>query len=68
MLKCKIKRDGIIRVKATGTAQDIMVETAAAIQAVYNDIKKKYPEAAAGYKHSLIGMLLTSNSPVWKEE
>lgn len=67
MLKFKIKRDGIIRVKATGTAQDIMVETAALVSNVYNGIKKQNPEAAAGYKHSLIGMLLISNSPVWKE-
>lgn len=67
MLKCKIKREGTIRVKATGTAHDLMVETAAAIQEVYNGIKKKNPEAAAGYKSHLIGLLLDPNSPVWKE-
>ena len=68
MLKCKIKREGNIRVKATGTAQDLMVETGAAIHEVYQGIKKKNPEAAEGYKNHLIGLLLDPNSPVWREE
>lgn len=68
MLKCKIKRKGTIRVKATGTAQDLMVETAAAIHEVYAGIKKENREAADGYKNQLLGLLLDPNSPVWEEE
>lgn len=68
MLKCNIKRGGAIRVKATGTAQDLMVETAAAIREVYQGIKKQNPEAADGYKSHLLGLLLDPNSPVWQED
>lgn len=68
MLKCKIKRDRIIRVKAKGTAQDLMVETAAVIHNIYTNIKKIDQNAADGYKNHLIGLLLDPNSPVWKED
>ena len=68
MLKCNIKRGGNVRVKASGTAEDIMVETCALIQDVYQGIKRQNPEAAKGYKNHLIGMLLDPDSPVWKEE
>ena len=68
MLKCNIKRGGNIRVKATGTAQDLMVETAAAIKEVYNGINKTSQEAAKEYKLRLIGLLLDPDSPVWKGE
>ena len=68
MLKCKIKRNGIIKVEGTGSAQDLMAETAAVIKEVYASIKEKNPEAAAGYKSHLIVLLLDPNSPVWKCE
>lgn len=68
MLKCNIKKGGMVRVKASGTAQDIMVETCALIQVVYRDIKKQNPEAAKGYKNQLLVMLLDADSPVWKED
>lgn len=66
MVKCKIKRGGKLRVKATGTAQDIMVETGALIRELYSGINRKNPEAAKGYKKYLIGLLLDPDSPVWK--
>ncbi len=68
MLKCKIKRGGYVRINATGTAEDLMVETGALIQEIHNNIKKKNPEAAVGYKSHLIGLLLAPDSPVWKED
>ena len=67
MLKCNIKRGGNIRVKASGTAQDLMVETAAAIKEVHNGISKANQEAAKEYRLKLIGLLLDPDSPVWKE-
>ena len=67
MLKCNIKRSGTIRVKASGTPQDLMVETAAVINEVYNGINKTSQVAANEYKLKLIGLLLDPNSPVWKE-
>ena len=68
MIKCNIKRDGKVRVKATGTAQDLMVETAAMITDIYQTIKQQNPEAAKGYKRHLLGLLLDPKSPVWKGE
>ena len=68
MLKCNIKKGGMVRVKATGTAQDLMVETGAMIKEVYQNIKQQNPEAAKGYKKNLIVLLLSPDSPVWKED
>ena len=68
MLKCKIKRGGVIRVKANGTTQDLVAETAAMVTNVYNGIKQMNPAAADKYKCHLIGLLLDPNSPVWKGE
>lgn len=69
MLKCKVRRrKGNIRVKATGTAQDLMVETAAVIKEIHNGISRENAMAASKYKMALIGTLLDPNSPVWKVE
>ena len=68
MIKCNIKRQGHVRVKASGTAQDLMVETAAMIQEIYQTINAQIPEAAQEYKNRLLGTLLDPNSPVWKEK
>ena len=69
MLKCHIdKKKNKIWTKANGTAADLMVETAATIQAIYQNINKKNPEAAKGYKTHLLGLLLDPESPIWKEE
>jgi hypothetical protein len=55
------------RVKATGTEQDLMVETAALIQELYKGISQENTTAAKWYKNNLIGLLLDPKSPVWKE-
>lgn len=68
MLKCKVKRSGTIRVKATGTVRDLLAETAAAIHEVHNGINKTNQEAANEYRLRLIGLLLDPDSPVWKGE
>ena len=68
MLKCNIKRSGKIRVKASGTVQDLLVETAAAIHEVYTGINKTSQEAANAYRLKLIGLLLDPDSPVWKDD
>lgn len=67
MLKCNIKRSGHVKVKASGTAQDLMVETATLIQEVFRNINQHNKEAASGYKLALLGTLLDPKSPVWKE-
>ena len=67
MLKCNIKREGHVKVKSSGTAWDLMVETAALIQEIYRNIKQQNPEAAKGYRRHLMGLLLDPKSPVWKE-
>lgn len=68
MIKCNIKREGHVRVKASGTAQELMVETAAMIQEIYQTINTQNPEAALGYKLNLLGTLLDPSSPVWEEK
>ena len=68
MLKCHISRKkNHVRVKAKGTAQEMMVEAGTAIATVYRTIRKENPEAAEGFKNHLIGLLLDPKSPVWKE-
>ena len=68
MLKCNVKRGSKCQIKASGTAEDLMVETGALIQEIHKNIKQQNPEAAAGYKSHLIGLLLDPKSPVWKEK
>ena len=71
MLKCKIKYSGRgagIRVKADGTAKELMAETAALISIVYQNINKRNPEASKEFKNNLLGTLLDPESPVWKGE
>lgn len=70
MLKFKInskKRGTAMRVKVSGTAKDLMVETAAVVHEVYKGIRAQNPEAAEGYKNRLTIALLDPNSPIWKE-
>lgn len=67
MLKCRLKKGSHVIVKATGTAQDLMVETGTLIHEVYKNINRQNPEAAEGYKNHLLGLLLDPASPVWKE-
>lgn len=67
MITCIVKRKGLVVVKASGTAEEMMVETSALIREVYQNINKQNPEAASGYKLALIGTLLDPESPVWKE-
>lgn len=69
MLKCNIdqKKDKI-QVETSGTAQNMMVETAVLIQQVFQGINAQNPEAAKGYKSHLLGLLLDPESPVWEEE
>lgn len=68
MLKCNIKKGGMVRVKATGTADVLTVETGMVVQQIYRNIRQQNPEAAEGYKLTLLGLLLDPKSPVWKEE
>lgn len=68
MIKCNIKREGHVRVKISGTAQDLMLESAALIQEIYQGINSQNPEAAREYKNHLLGTLLDPSSPVWKEK
>ena len=68
MLKCNIKKGCTIKIKATGNAEDLTVETGMVVQQIYRNIRQQNPEAAEGYKLTLIGLLLDPKSPVWKGE
>ena len=57
-----------VLVHTSGTAQDMMVETAVLIQQLFQGIHAQNPEAAQGYKNHLLGTLLDPSSPVWKEK
>ena len=67
MLKCNIKKGGMVRVKATGTAEELTVETGMVVQQIFQNIHQQNPAAAEGYKLHLLGLLLDPKSPVWKE-
>lgn len=66
MLKCKIGKGKGVRVQASGTADELMVETGMLIQQVYQSIREQNPEAAKGYRSQLLILLLKTESPVWK--
>lgn len=68
MIKCHIKTNGMVRVKASGTADDLVPEVGMAIMLIYRSIRKKSPEAAKKFRNRLIGLLLDPKSPVWQEE
>ena len=67
MIRCRIKRGGLCIIKASGTAKDMVKETAALIRAIYTKVHQINPEAAEGYKDALLLTLLAPESPVWKE-
>lgn len=68
MLKCNVDRTkNVVRVKAKGTAKELLPETVMVIKTIYDGIREASPEAAAAYKNTLIGVLLDPESPVWKE-
>ena len=68
MIKCHInKQKSKARLHTTGTAQELMVETAAMIQQIFQGINDQNPEAAQGYKLHLLGTLLDINSPQNRE-
>ena len=68
MIKCHIKKGGIVRVKASGTAAELVPEVGMMIMEVFRAIHKKSPEAAKLFRNRLIGLLLDPKSPVWEEE
>lgn len=66
MLKCKIKRNGLVMVKASGTCEDLQIETGVLVNNLYQNINKASPELAGAFKNTLIAMMLDPDSPVWK--
>ena len=67
MIKCNVKNGGNIRVKASGTPHDLMLETGVLIQDIFRNIYQQSPEAAKQYKVQLLSVLLDPKTPVWKE-
>lgn len=68
MIKCHIKKGGIVRVKASGTAAELVPEVGMVILEIFRVIRKRSPEAAKLFRNRLIGLLLDPKSPVWEEE
>lgn len=69
MIKCHMdKQKGKVKVKVTGTGQDITTELMALITEVYNGIKETSPEAADIFKRCIIAGAIDPNSPVWAEK
>lgn len=55
MIKCNInKAKGLVKVKATGTAKDMTVETMAIIGEVYRGIRKNNETAAEMFRLTLV--------------
>lgn len=67
MIKCNVKRDGIVMVKVNGTAKDITSETAYIISEIHHNIQKQSPEAATAYRNTLAAFLLDPKSPLYEE-
>lgn len=67
MIKCHIKKGGIVWVKASGTADELGPEVGMVIAEIFRGIRKSSPEAAKLFRNRLIGLLLDPKSPVWEE-
>lgn len=67
MIKCNIQKCGRSRVKASGTADDLVPEVGLVIMEIFRAMHKKNPEAAKQFKNRMIGLLLDPRSPVWGE-
>ena len=68
MIKCKIsKKKKRSRIKANSTPSELVVETLALVQVLYDGLAKDDHEAAMEYKNTLIGVLLDPNSPIFKK-
>ena len=68
MIKCHIKKGGIVRISSKGKLEDLVPESLVLIQQIYREMKKQNPEAAEQYRRAIIGTTLAPNSPVWSEE
>ena len=68
MIKCTIKSQGTVRVRAEGTPQDITNETLVLIKEVLRGLSKQDPELAKECRNVMVAALLDPNSPLWKEE
>lgn len=63
MIKCEMnKAKGKVKIKATGTAKDMAVETMAIIGEVYRGIRKNNETAAETYRLVLINLLLNEKA------
>lgn len=69
MLKCRIGgKKKRIWIKAKGTARELVVESAAIVGNIYQNLNEKNPTAALEFKNTIIGVLLDPASPVWQKE
>ena len=67
MIQCNINRKKRrVWVKAKGESQDVAVEALTCIKMIYQQIVKVDPEAAKGFKLTIIGCVLDPKSPVWE--
>lgn len=67
MIQCHINRKKCkVWVKSKGDSQDVAVEALTCIKLTYQQIVKEDPEAAKGFKLTIIGSVLDPKSPVWE--
>lgn len=67
MIQCHINRKKRrVWVKAKGDSQDVAVEALTCIKLTYQQIAEVDPEAAKGFKQTIIGGVLDPKSPVWE--
>lgn len=67
MIQCNINRKKRrVWVKAKGESQDVAVEALTCIKLTYQQIVKVDPEAAKGFKQTIISGVLDPKSPVWE--
>lgn len=63
MIKCNMnKAKGLVKIKATGTAKDMTVETMAIIGEVYRGIRKNNETAAEMFRLTLVSFLLNEKA------
>lgn len=65
MIKANVSRERV-SLEANGTLEDILIDSARMINAVYMTLLRGNPDAAEVYKSLMQGAVNDSESPIWQ--
>ena len=65
MIKANVSRERV-RLEANGTLEDILVDSARMINAVYTTFCRTNPDVGEAYKSVMQGTMIDPESPIWQ--